>query len=106
MNDLNWVPGAVTGSLALLGVVIAALLQSRRERNQHRRSSSSPGAPTVQDIWKRQDHQERVLRAAVGVIGEVAEQWDAPHPPVLSARHVSVLSEEGYMPPEWEPQVE
>ena len=103
MADYNWVPGAITGTLALISIFVAGWLQSRRERNQHRLGSASPGAPTVQEIWKRQDHQERVLRAAIGVIGEVAEQWDAKHPPVLSKRHVAVLSEEGYMPPGWEP---
>ena len=82
-----WIPGAVTGTLALVGVFVAGWLQSRRERNAHSRSSATPGAPTVQEIWQRQDKMERAFRSSLVLLGEVAEQWDGPHPPQLSRRH-------------------
>lgn len=103
---MDWVPGAVTGSLAILAVLITGLLQSRRERNAANRTSSTPTPPTTQEVWQRVDGLERVVRSSVVLLGEVAEQWESEHPPVLSKRHVAVLAAEGYMPPEWDPQVE
>jgi hypothetical protein len=51
------------------------------------------------------DKLERVVRSSVVIIGEVADQWQGDHPPILSKRHVAVLASEGYMPPEWDPAV-
>jgi hypothetical protein len=102
-----WFPGFVTGSLSLVAVLGVAVLQTWRERKKaredQRQATATPGAPTTQQVWERQDRQERVLRAAVGVIWEVSEQWEQPHPPVLSKRNVDVLKEEGYMPANWIP---
>jgi|SRR6478609_1486007 len=98
----SWVPGFITGSLALLGVVIAGVLQSRRERAQHHDSSTTPGAPSVQEIWQRQDRIEIAFRASLVLLGEIAEQWDGPHPPKLSSRAIKTLQEGNYLPPEFD----
>lgn len=100
--DYNWLPGLITGGLALIGVIGAGLLQSRRERNKDRRASATPGAPTVQEIWQRQDRMEAAFRASLVLLGEVAEQWDSDFPPVLSKRHLRILAEGGYLPPEFD----
>jgi hypothetical protein len=100
-----WVPGFVTGSLALLGVLAAGWFQSRRERSQQRHSSFSPGAPTVQQIWERQDKMERAFKSCLALLGEVAEQ-EQVDPTQLSKRHLRILAEGNYLPPEWEHLVE
>lgn len=100
-----WVPGAIAGVAAILIALIGGWLQNRRESRARVHTDKSPEPPTTQQVWSRLDHQEKVLRAAVGVLGEVADQWDGEHPPVLSRRHVAVLTEEGYMPPEWDPVI-
>lgn len=97
-----WVPGAITGTLALVGVLLTGWFQSRRERQKDQRASGTPGAPTVQEIWQRQDKMETAFRSALVLLGEVAEQWDGEHPPVLSKRHMNILSEGGYLPPEFD----
>lgn len=101
-----WVPGFVTGSLALLAAVLSGVvtgaMQSRRERQKDQRAAGSPGAPTVQEIWQRQDRMERAFRSALVLLGEVADQWDGEHPPVLSKRHMNILAEGGYLPPEFD----
>jgi hypothetical protein len=97
-----WFPGFVTGSLALIGVLIAALLQTFRERRKDRESIKTPAPPTTQQVWERLDRVERVLGSAVVVLGEVADQWQGEHPPVLSKRHMDVLASAGFIPPEWE----
>lgn len=104
--DAAWVPGFVTGSLAIVGVFVAGWLQSRRERRAAHHASYSPSPPTTQEVWQRVDRLERVVRSSVVILGEVADQWSSPHPPVLSKRHVAVLAKEGYMPPEWDPPVD
>ncbi len=103
--EAAWVPGFVTGSLAIIGVFVAGWLQSRRERRPAQRASYSPSPPTTQEVWQRVDKLERVVRSSVVIIGEVADQWQGDHPPILSKRHVEVLASEGYMPPEWDPAV-
>lgn len=100
-----WFPGFVTGTLALVGVVVAAVMQGRRERRKSRDDSKTPAPPTTQQVWERMDRVERVLSSAVVLLGEVADQWQGEHPPILSKRHVAVLTEAGYMPSEWEPEV-
>ena len=104
--DQAWLPGFITGSLAILSVIVASWLQSRRERTAAHRTSYSPSPPTTQEVWERVDRLERVVRSSVVILGEVADQWPGTHPPILSRRHVAVLAEEGYMPPEWDPHVE
>lgn len=101
-----WLPGAVTGGLALIAAVLSGIvngaMQARRERQKDQRSSSTPGAPTVQEIWQRQDKMERAFRSALVLLGEVADQWDGERPPVLSKRHMNILAEGGYLPPEFD----
>ena len=106
MDQAAWVPGAITGSLALIGVFVTGWLQSRRERRAAQTAASHPSPPTTQEVWVRMDHLERVVRSSIVILGEVAEQWPEDHKPVLSKRHVAVLAAEGYMPPEWDPPVD
>lgn len=101
-----WFPGFVTGSLALVGVLVVAVLQTWRERRKAREDTKTPSPPTTQQVWERLDKVETVLGSTVVLLGEVADQWQADHPPVLSKRHVSIVANAGYMPPEWDPQVE
>lgn len=97
-----WVPGFVTGSLALLGVFVAGWYQSRRERHAADRTVRTPTPPTTQEVWQRMDRMERAFRSSLVLLGEVAEQWEGEHPPRLTKRHLMILAEEGYLPPEWE----
>lgn len=103
---MDWVPGAVTGTLALCAVVITALLQSRRERATADRQSRTPAPPTTQEVWQRLDSTDRILRSALVLLGEVVEQVEKGHPFVLSRRHLLVLSNEGYLPSELEHLIE
>lgn len=105
MNN-PWVTAAISGFVAIAVVFISGWLQARRERHAAHRTTRSPTPPTTQEVWARLDKLERVVRSSVIILGEVAEQWPHNHVPVLSKRHVAVLAEEGYMPPEWEPEVE
>lgn len=104
-ND-PWVPGFITGSLALIAAVasgvITGLLAARRERIAHARQSITPGVPTVQEIWVRQDRMERAFGASLTLLGEVVEQHDNPHALVLSKSAIRILRETGYMPTELE----
>lgn len=101
-----WVPGFVTGSLALVTAVLTGIItsvsQARRESRKDARDSARPGAPTVQEIWQRQDKMERAFRSALVLLGEVAEQWAGDRPPVLNKRHMQILAEGGYLPPEFD----
>jgi hypothetical protein len=99
-----WFPGFVTGGLALIGVLAAASIQSAREKRKDKAALKTPEPPTTQQVWERLDRVEKALRSSVAILGEVAEQWPLDHPPVLSRKHVGVLAEAGYMPPEWEPE--
>jgi hypothetical protein len=100
----------VTGTLALIGVVFVAVLQTFRERRRdvsaQQNLIKTPEPPTTQQVWERLDRVERVLSSSIVILGEVADQWQGEHPPILSKQHVAVLAAAGYMPPEWEPQVE
>jgi len=91
---------ALSGLMTLAGVVISNLLAWWSKRGELRHSSSAPGAPTVQEIWQRQDKMEGALRASLVLLGEIGEQWDGPHPPKLSPRAIAVLRDTGYLPPE------
>lgn len=100
MNPLETV--LVSGLFTVVASTLAWFLARRDKREQHRNESTSPGAPTVQEIWQRQDNMERAFRASLVLLGEVAEQWDGAHPPVLSRKHLNILAEGGYLPPEFE----
>lgn len=89
--------------LALTGVITVALIQVWREHRKDVESTKRPDPPTTQQVWDRLDRVERVLGSSIVLLGEVAEQWSGSHPPVLSRRHVAVVSDAGYMPPEWDP---
>lgn len=99
-----WVPGFVTGSLAMLAAILSGVLngwlQARREKNAYLRNSASPGAPTVQQVWERQDRQERALSAALMLLAQVVEQHHNPHELVLSKHAIKTLRDTGFMPPE------
>lgn len=101
-----WVPGAVTGSLALIAAVLTGIVTSvftaRRERQKAERDSSTPGVPTVQEIWKRQDLMERAFKASLVLLGESVEQHDNPGTLVFNRSAVKTLRESGFMPSELE----
>lgn len=104
-----WFPGFVTGTLALIGVLGVAALQTWRERRKasedRNQASTAPTPPSTQQVWERLNDTEIVLRAAISLIGEVADQWAEPHPPVLSKRNVDILVDKGYLPSEWVPKL-
>lgn len=106
MTSEPWFPGVVSGLIALFGVMFVALLQNNRERRKERSATRNPEPPTTQQVWERLDRVERVLGSSVAILGEVANQWPHDHRPILSQRHVLVLTEAGYMPPEWEPETD
>jgi len=101
-----WVPGAIAGSLGVVAAVLSGLtvgwLQARRERKARDHASSAPGAPSVQQVWDRQDKQERALGAALVLLGQVVEQHDEPHKLVLNKAAIKTLRETGFMPSELE----
>ncbi|QKN87726.1 hypothetical protein IXEL_25 [Microbacterium phage Ixel] len=101
-----WVPGFVTGMLALIAAiasgVITGLMAARRERRAHERASASPGAPTVQQVWERQDKIERAFGASLVLLGQAVEQHSDPGKLVFSKAAIKTLRESGYMPPELE----
>lgn len=105
-----WIPGALTGSLALLAAVLSGvvtgLLQARRERRAREYDSGAPGSPTVQQVWERQDRQERALDASLVLLAQVVKQHDEPHKLVLSKSAVKTLRDTGFMPPELEDVLE
>lgn len=104
MNPLDVV--LISGAFTLIGTLLSWFLGRRDKHDQRKHDTSSPSPPTTQEVWQRQDKLERVVRSSVVLLGEVADQWEGEHPPVLSRRHVAVLSAEGYMPPEWDPPVD
>ena len=96
----------ISGGFTLVGTVLAWFLARRDKRDQRRHDSQNPTPPSTQEVWTRLDKVEKVLGSTVVLLGEVADQWQSEHPPVLSKRHVAIVAEAGYMPPEWEPKVE
>lgn len=101
-----WIPGLVTGGFAVLVAVTSGVLsawfQAKRERAGHVRNSTSPGAPTVQQVWERQDKMERAFKASLTLLGEVVEQHADPGSLRLSQSALKTLRESGYMPSELE----
>lgn len=98
MNPMEVV--VLSGIFTIVGSTIAWWLARRDKRDDRRHSSTSPGAPTVQEIWQRQDQMERGLKASLVIVGELAEQWDGSHPPKLSKRAIDTLRELDYLPVE------
>ncbi|QGH73987.1 membrane protein [Microbacterium phage Hiddenleaf] len=105
IND-PWVPGFVTGSLALIAAVLTGIITSvftaRRERQKAVRDSSTPGVPTVQEIWVRQDNMERAFKASLVLLGESVEQHENPGKLKFNKAAIRTLRESGYMPTELE----
>ena len=92
----------LSAAFTMVGSTLSWFLARKDKRDTHRVASTTPGAPTVQEIWQRQDKMERSFRSALVLLGEVAEQWDRGQPPVLSKQHLNILAEGGYLPPEFE----
>jgi hypothetical protein len=98
-----WFPGFLAGMFSVVVVVVGAVLQNRRERRNRLDETKTPAPPTTQQVWERLDRVERVLGSSIALLSEVADQWQGEHPPVLSKKHVKIVSEAGYLPAEWEP---
>lgn len=96
----------ISGAFTLVGTILAWVLARRDKKDQRAHDVRSPAPPSTQEVWTRLDRVERVLGSSVVLLGEVADQWQGDHPPVLSKRHVAIVTEAGYMPSEWEPLVE
>lgn len=92
----------LSGVFTIVGSTLAWFLARKDKREDRRAASATPGAPTVQEIWQRQDRMETAFRASLVLLGEVADQWDSDFPPVLSKRHLKILAEGGYLPPEFD----
>ena len=97
-----WEVVVLSGVFTIIGSTIAWWLARRDKREERKHASASPAAPTVQEIWQRQDRMENAFRASLVLLGEIAEQWDGPHPPELSPRAIAVLRELDYLPAELE----
>lgn len=101
-----WVPGAVTGTIALIAAVatgiLTSVLSARRERAKDARDSARPGVPTVQEIWQRQDNMERAFKASLVLLGESVDQHENPGKLVFNKSAIRTLRESGYMPSELE----
>ncbi|WNO27265.1 membrane protein [Microbacterium phage Jemerald] len=99
-------PGFVTGSLALVTAVlmgfITSALTARREARKAALDSRTPGVPTVQQVWERQDKQERALAASLVLLAQAIKQHDDPGKLVLSKSAIKTLRQTNFMPPELE----
>ncbi|XAO35636.1 hypothetical protein SEA_FIRECASTLE_29 [Microbacterium phage FireCastle] len=92
----------LSGAFTLVGSTLAWFLARKDKREERVAASATPGAPTVQEIWQRQDKMETAFKSALVILGEVAEQVDDPHELVLSKRHLKILADGGYLPPEFD----
>lgn len=101
-----WVPGLITGGFAIVVAILSGVttnvLQARREARAREHASGAPGAPTVQQVWERQDTMERAFKAALVLLGESIEQHAEPAKLKLSKAAIHTLRESGYMPAELE----
>lgn len=96
----------ISGGFTLVGTILAWFLARRDKKDQRVHDVRTPVPPTTQEVWNRLDRVEKVLGSSVVLLGEVADQWQGEHPPILSRRHVAIVTEAGYMPAEWEPLVD
>lgn len=92
----------ISGLFTIGGSTLAWFLARRDKREDRRAAAGTPGAPTVQEIWDRQDMMERAFRSALVLLGEVAEQLPEGVEPVLSRKHIAILAEGNYLPVELE----
>jgi hypothetical protein len=88
----------ISGIFTIVGSTIAWFLA----RIQKRTDANTPGTPTVQEIWKRQDSMERALDASLVLLGQSVKQHDEPAKLVFSKAAVKTLRDTGFMPPELE----
>ena len=98
MNPIEVV--ILSSLLPIVGIMVSWFLARRDKRDERVFASAAPGAPTVQEIWQRQDRMENAFRASLTLLGEIAEQWNEPHPPTLSQGAIKVLRDTQYLPPE------
>jgi hypothetical protein len=84
--------------MTIVGSIVAWLLA----RIQKRTDANTPGTPSVQEIWKRQDSMERAFRASLTLLVEVVEQHAEPGKLKLNAAAIKTLRESDYMPSELE----
>lgn len=91
----------ISGCFTLMGSLLAWFLARRESKDKFQRESAAPGAPTVQEIWIRQDKMENAFKSAIVLLGEVAEQTDG-QPLILSRKHVAILAAGNYLPKEWD----
>lgn len=96
-----WQIVLLSGCITIVASTLAWYLARKDKREERTAAAGTPGAPTVQEIWIRQDLMERAFRSALVLLGEVAEQEEVD-PERLSKRHLRILSEGNYLPPEWE----
>ena len=99
----------ISGVLTLIGSLLSWFLARADKRSAHFAESTTPGVPTVQQIWERQDKLERdrvvmdaALRACITLLSEIAEQWDSEKQPELSRQALDTLRKGGYLPAEFE----
>lgn len=101
-----WVPGAVTGSLALVAAVLTGILTSvlsaRRDRNNANRDANRATPPSTQQVWDRLDKVEKALGAGLILLGESVEQHNNPGTLKFNKSAIRTLRETGYMPAELE----
>lgn len=91
----------ISGFFTIGGSTLAWWLARRDKREQRKAEAATPGAPTVQEIWVRQDNMERAFKSALELLEEVADQ-EHVDTSKLSKKHVKVLFEAGYLPEAWE----
>lgn len=104
MNPLDVV--LISGGFTLIGTLLAWLLARRDKKDERVFTVQTPTPPSTQEVWTRLDKTEKVANSAVILLEDTADQWpDDAIPPVFPKRHVTILSEAGYMPAKWDPLV-
>lgn len=101
----EWATFVALGVAALAGLfgLWQWVLNRNEERRKRREAASSPTPPTTAEVWARMDRVEKEMRAILGVLYDVAEQWPGIHPPKLAADHVRILGDK--LPMEWRERV-
>lgn len=95
----------ISGGFTLIGTFLAWVLARRDKKDERQHTGQTPTPPSTQEVWTRLDKTEKVADSAVILLGKVADQWPDDSTPVFPKRHVMVLAEEGFMPPQWDPLV-
>lgn len=104
MNDwIQWVGlfiAVVAGGFGLTQF----FLNRGEQRRVRREAAGQPTPPTTAEVWARLDRVEQEMRAVLGVLYDVAEQWPGAHPPKLAQHHVRILGDK--LPMEWRERVD